>query len=322
MFASGLAVLGLIGLTTAMNQAPVPRLVVGSPAPALEAYDWVRGTPIRNFARGHVYVLEFWATWCGPCISSAPHLSELQRRYGTKDLTVIGITQLDRWGSTRSSIEALLDQMGPKMNYSIAIDPPTPKAYLGVFNGPTEWAYLGKAQVQSIPCTFVVGQEGKVDYIGLPTLVDETLEKVMAGRYDLQTAATSYVRSKQTETELTSYLDLFKRGRYKEAYALGWRIVAGSPDMRTVWLIAAVMVDAEPKGPVVRDLRLALFCAKKAVAASNERDPGMLMTLASVYYYLHKQAETDRLMRAAISLAEGDQKEIFRKIAKIFRCPI
>src|SRR5687768_13509035 len=57
---------------------------VGSPAPALKVVKWVKGKPIKNFEKGKVYVVEFWATWCGPCKDSIPHITEMAKKYKGK----------------------------------------------------------------------------------------------------------------------------------------------------------------------------------------------------------------------------------------------
>jgi thiol-disulfide isomerase/thioredoxin len=65
--------------------------------------------------RGKVVVLDFWATWCGPCRDLAPALSALQARYGAQGLTVVGIT-------VDPADTAALFKERVDMRYPIAID--------------------------------------------------------------------------------------------------------------------------------------------------------------------------------------------------------
>src|SRR5262245_13886578 len=77
----------------------VPTLHVGDPVPPLDVVKWIKGTEIADFERGRVYVVEFWTTWCQPCIAGMPHLTALQRQYADKGLRVISVS----WGDTRGN---------------------------------------------------------------------------------------------------------------------------------------------------------------------------------------------------------------------------
>ena len=75
-FSRPIMVSGLL-IATAVSFAQT--LGPGSKAPNLDIKTWFKGSPVKSFEKGKVYVVEVWATWCGPCIASMPHISELAR---------------------------------------------------------------------------------------------------------------------------------------------------------------------------------------------------------------------------------------------------
>src|SRR5437868_2205978 len=82
-------------------------LGVGDPAPKLEVKEFVKGEPVVRLEKGKTYVVEFWATWCGPCRATIPHLTELQKKY--KDITFIGVSV---WEREPGAVKPFVAEMG------------------------------------------------------------------------------------------------------------------------------------------------------------------------------------------------------------------
>src|SRR5687767_6900738 len=72
----------------------VAGLAIGWGAPVVSVKEWIHGGPV-DMAAGkgkNIYVVEFWATWCGPCREAIPHVSELQKKYKDRGVVFIGLT--------------------------------------------------------------------------------------------------------------------------------------------------------------------------------------------------------------------------------------
>ena len=82
-----------------LESRPMQGSIVDQPATAI-AFDWVHDAngPVAIASledlRGKVVVLDFWATWCGPCIASFPNVRELREHYPAEDVVILGVTSL------------------------------------------------------------------------------------------------------------------------------------------------------------------------------------------------------------------------------------
>lgn len=126
-------------------------LRLGDYAPSVDA-DAVKGQ-IPDIGGGDVTIVEFWATWCGPCRKTIPHLSQVQDYYGPRGVQVVGISNEEE-----SVIRPFVDEMGSKMDYAVAVDN----------NNETSNAYMGGFGVNTIPHAFVVDADGSVAWHGHP----------------------------------------------------------------------------------------------------------------------------------------------------------
>ena len=66
----------------------------GEVAPEISVVKWIEQAPLRiSDLRGRVVLLDFWASWCGPCLAAFPHLREWQEKYKNRGLVILGITK-------------------------------------------------------------------------------------------------------------------------------------------------------------------------------------------------------------------------------------
>ena len=77
---------------SAWNAAKIKKQLAGKPAPDLAVTDLEGKTMTIAGFKGKTVLLDFWTTWCPPCRADAPALDKLYRRYGDKDLMIIGIS--------------------------------------------------------------------------------------------------------------------------------------------------------------------------------------------------------------------------------------
>ena len=139
-------------------------------AAALEGLTYVKGQPV-TLTEGKVYVVEFWATWCLPCRTSIPHLTEIQKQFKDKGVTVIGISD-----EPVKTVKPFVENMGDKMDYTVAVDT----------EGKADAGYIDAYNPDNtIPFACIVDARGNVAWFGHPMDgMDEVLALVVAGTYD------------------------------------------------------------------------------------------------------------------------------------------
>lgn len=158
-------------------------LTLGSKAPKLELKKFLKGEPVKEFEKGKTYVVEFWATWCGPCRATIPHLTKLQKQY--KDVSFIGVAILE---DDPEEVEKFVEEMGDKMDYRVALDLIPEDGDGG--DGAMVKNWMDPAGQKGIPVAFIINDEGQVAWLGHPGEIDDPLEKIVKGTWDLAAEAT------------------------------------------------------------------------------------------------------------------------------------
>jgi thiol-disulfide isomerase/thioredoxin len=192
---SRVATFAALVLGIAIPSVKAQTLKLGDSAPKIEVKSFVKGEPVKEFEAGKTYVVEFWATWCPPCKTSIPHLTKLQKKYPAVAFIGVSVSEQDQ-----GLVKPFVDEMGDKMEYRVAIDAvPEGKA---ANEGAMSKAWMQAANCKGIPSAFIVSGDSKIFWIGHPMEMDEPLEKIVSGSWDLKTAiAESALAEKRAKEE-------------------------------------------------------------------------------------------------------------------------
>ena len=320
------AALLLAGAAGAQAQDAEPTLKVGDDAPPLAGGDWVKGEPVTEFEEGKVYVMEMWATWCGPCIAAIPHVTELQHKYKDDGLIVIG---QNVWENQPDNVKPFVDKMGDKMDYRVVMDSPSGQ------DGAMANTWMRAAGQNGIPCSFIINQEGKIAWIGHPMSMDEPLAKVIAGDYDIEAEAKKLAEFQKMEQAfmaamqagntdkalaeldkiaearpemkaalmMTKFGVLSQDGKWDEAYEVADKAIDETDDAQMLNRLAWGIVD--PNSPFAeKNLDVAMKASKKACDLTDNEDGMILDTLARVHYLQGDAAEAANVQAKAIEHTE------------------
>jgi thiol-disulfide isomerase/thioredoxin len=157
--AGSFAAIVTITLSTVVALA-APPVVGDKPNIAMQTVDGRAVT--SDIIKGRIIILDFWATWCGPCMHEAPHMVELNKKYADQGVAIIGI-------SLDNDIAEM--QAGAKQNGIT-----WPQVFDGGgFNSPIahRWG------VDGIPHTVILSPDGEVLWSGHPSQIDEPLAAIV-----------------------------------------------------------------------------------------------------------------------------------------------
>jgi len=147
-------------------------LKIGDLAPPLKATRWLQGEEVKTLEPGKIYVVEFWATWCWPCIGSVPLLSEIQATYQDKGVTVIGYSAKDP-NNTEAQVTKFVKKREPHLKYTVAYSD----------DRDTYDAWVTAAGKNGAGWLFVVDGTGKIVCIGTPVHLHLVLPKLIDGTW-------------------------------------------------------------------------------------------------------------------------------------------
>jgi len=163
------ALLAALAATSAFAQDPNTGLkaLIGKPAPAFKMKD-LNGKVLTNQSlKGKVVVLDFWATWCGPCKKASPTMQKLHEAFGKKGVVVIGAETMENGAPSGAKKYAAEHHY----TYTFTTDNDAITTQLGI---------------AAIPAFVIIGKDGKVarTETGVPSDINKlfpSFEKTIKG---------------------------------------------------------------------------------------------------------------------------------------------
>lgn len=319
-------------------------LTIGDPAAPLDIAHWMKGEAVTALAPGRVYVLEFWATWCGPCVGNMEHLSETQDAFKERGVTVIGLSD----EPLAKTCQFLFMRYGPEQKlqndrtrYALATDP----------DRSVHTDYFDAAGLSGIPAVFIIGKDARIEWIGGPRQMNEVLEAVVEDRWDrnayreetlarqkrdmaaaqARRRVTTALENEAWEEAVTALDEVIAMGserhiptkyalllsrmeQYDRGYAYGREVMEQSWDDNP-WLLyqLAWVTSGSEQYPIEnphRDLDFALKVAKRSVQLTEAKEDMYLEMLASVHSARGEYAEAAASQEHAIELTEALRPQI------------
>lgn len=300
---------------------------VGSPAPTTRPEIQIQGEAVTAFTPGKLYIFECWATWCGPCVATLPHLNALHEKLAARGVVITGVNVWDgeKNEAAEKNVRTFVAQQGKKMSYAVAIGG---KAFIKT--------WLDDSDTESIPVAFVVNGNGILIWKGHPAELSESLLSEFLKGKPLPKSPASSIKKPVTDLlaaldkhnwdkaeallpEATAQLPEKMQKEFQQTIEANIALGRGDPalfydllERRALKEETNPEVQNEVAWQLLTDTRfegktnlpLAEKCAVAAVQLTQSKHADKLDTLARLRFMQGRQAEAIELQERALGLAD------------------
>ncbi len=293
--------------------------------------------PGATGADKHVFIVEFWATWCGPCRKSIPHLAKLHEKHKKDGLIIIGVSNEEP-----EVIGDFIDKKKADMPY-----------YVGADND-METSNVWADEVRGIPHAFVVDRGNNVVWAGNPldeASLDETIEKVLAGKFDVEAAKKAVAGDEEFKKLMAELQPAYMAKDEKKMFELLDKLIAAKPQELQPYMIKRQMLrefkrpdeipaieatieksfkDSQPKLHDLVSIQLneplesrnpgmMLRCAQRANELSEGKDAECLANLAQVECQLSMVDAAIAHQNQAVGLVSKDEADEYKRVLAYYQ---
>lgn len=330
-------------LTLFMASSTIATPKIGDKAPSVKIAKWMASPPPAmpgtKEAEKNVYLIEFWATWCGPCLRSIPHLGDLHKKHGKDGLVVMGISNEEPSVVTEFYTKKLPARK-LEMPYYVGCDD----------DNATSGGWMD--EIDGIPYAFLVDRAGVVVWAGNPLgdtdELDNAIELTLAGKYDMETAKKAAATKEKYQELINALQAAYQSQDKEEVFKTLDALIVLKPNDVQPYLIHREMlkqfemedqipawdkkiesamqgsapglldlIELELQKPMPeRNAGLLYRSAARAVELTKNRDAEALSMLASVQCQLGMLDAAIATQKQAAALATGVDKETADKLLK------
>ncbi|MGY4384892.1 thiol-disulfide isomerase/thioredoxin [Pedobacter sp. UYP24] len=150
-------------LFLAVAHSSKAQIKVGEIAPELSIKDWIKNVPDSKDLKGKFIVIDFWATWCAPCLETLPHMNTLvEQNKSRKDLVFLALTD-----EKKDKVNSLLK----RVSFSAAVvTDPTRKIF-------------DEYKIDQIPTCVIIDDKSKIKWVGHPSkLNNQIIQNILNGQ--------------------------------------------------------------------------------------------------------------------------------------------